>query len=233
MSAKLLVARKMVPFDEQMDVELTEDRRETVDIVEFVLNAAARYAQPIAERLLSLSDRGHEEPIPMNPDALGGNITGSRLDDRHLLRRGQHCPHADRAIDAVHAEKRKRVVVAGLDDRLDLRVKSMQDARLDLWVKCSPHPRPSPSWPESRVSLLAGCRPRRAGSPTRRTPRRLPFRAQKTPSSHAPAFCSPDGRHSPASSCGRRRESRPPRAGARPRRVPSFWVPLPAVLRRA
>jgi hypothetical protein len=62
MSAKLLVARKMVPFDEQMNVELTEDRRETVDIVEFVLNAAARCAQPIAERLLSIGDCGHEEP---------------------------------------------------------------------------------------------------------------------------------------------------------------------------
>src|SRR6266446_4730343 len=177
MSAKLLVARKMVPFDEQMDVELTEDRRETVDIVEFVLNAAARCAQPITERLLSIGDCGDEEAIAMNPHALGDDLPRRRLDDRHLLRRGQHCPHADPAIDAVHAEKRERVVVAGLDDRLDLRVKSMQDARLDLWVECSPHPRPSPSWPESRESLLAGCRPRRAGSPTRRTPRRRPSRA--------------------------------------------------------
>src|SRR6266849_283005 len=162
MSAKLLVARKMVPFDEQMNVELTEDRRETVDIVEFVLNAAARCAQPIAKRMLSIGDCGHEEPIPMNPDTLGGNLTRSRLDDRHLLRPGQHCPHANPAIDAMHAEKRERVVVAGLDDRLDLRVKPLR------------HARPSPSWPESRESLLAGCRPRRADSPTRKTPRRRP-----------------------------------------------------------
>src|SRR6266446_485805 len=177
MSAKLLVARKMVPFDEQMDVELTEDRRETVDIVEFVLNAAARYAQPIAERLPSIGDCGDEEAIAMNPNTLGHDLPRRRLDDRHLLRRGQHRPHADPTIDAVHAEKCERVVVAGLDDRLDLRVKSLQDARLDLRVKPPRHARPSPSWPESLESLLAGCRPRRAGSPTRRTPRRRPFRA--------------------------------------------------------
>src|SRR6266446_9425371 len=177
MSAQPLVAGEMVPCDEEMNVELTENRREPVDIVEFVLNAAVRRAQPIAERLPSIGDRGHEEAIAMNPNTLGDNLPRRRLDDRHLLRRGQHCPHADPAIDAVHAEKRERVVVAGLDDRLDLRVKSMQDARLDLWVKCSPHPRPSPSWPESRESLLAGCRPRRAGSPTRRTPHTRPSRA--------------------------------------------------------
>src|SRR5882724_4711991 len=177
MGAQFLVARKMVSLGKQVNVELTEDRRETVDIVELVLNPAARCAQSIAERLPSIGDCGDEEAIAMNPNTLGDDLPRRRLDDRHLLRPGQHRPHADPTIDAVHAEKRKRIVVAGLDDRLDLRVKSMQDARLDLWVKCSPHPRPSPSWPESRESLLAGCRPRRAGSPTRRTPHTRPSRA--------------------------------------------------------
>src|ERR1700730_1986345 len=129
MSAKLLVARKMVPFDEQMNVELTEDRRKTVDIFEFVLNAAARCAQPIAERLLLIGDCSHEEAIPMNPGTLGGDVTRSRRDDRHMLHRRQHCPHTDSAIDAMHAEKRERVVVAGLDDRLDLRGKPPREAR--------------------------------------------------------------------------------------------------------
>src|SRR5882762_3599900 len=165
MSAQPLVAGEMVPFDEEMNVELTENRREPVDIVEFVLNAAVRRAQPIAERLPSIGDRGHEEAIAMNPNTLSRDLTGSRLDDRHLLRRGQHCPHADPAITAVHTEKRERVVVAALDDRLDLRVKPPR------------HARPSLSWPESRESLLAECRPRRGGSPTRKTPRRRPFRA--------------------------------------------------------
>ena len=71
MSAQLLVAGEVVPFDEEMNVEFAEDRRETVDIVKFVLDAAARYAQPIAERLLSIGDRGLKEAIPMNPDTLG------------------------------------------------------------------------------------------------------------------------------------------------------------------
>src|SRR6266404_3407053 len=177
MSAQPLVAGEMVPFDEEMNVELTENRRETVDIVEFVLNAPARCAQSIAERLPSIGDCGHEEAIAMNPNTLSRDLTGSRLDDRHLLRRGQHCPHADPAIDAVHTEKRKRVVVAALDDRLDLRVKPLRHARLDPRVKPPRHARPSPSWPESRESLLAEWRPRRGGSPTRKTPRRQPFRA--------------------------------------------------------
>src|SRR6266446_1302078 len=176
MSAQPLVAGEMVPFDEEMNVELTENRREPVDIVEFVLNAAVRRAQPIAERLPSIGDRGHEEAIAMNPNTLGDNLPRRRLDDRHLLRRGQHCPHADPAINAVHTEKRKRVVVAALDDRLDLRVKPLRDARLDPRVKPPRHARPSPSWPESRESLVAGCRPMRAGSPTRKTPHRRPFR---------------------------------------------------------
>src|SRR6267378_4441448 len=170
MSAQPLVAGEMVPFNEEMNVELTENRRKPVDIVEFVLNAAVRCAQPIAERLPSIGDRGHEKAIPMNPNTLSRDLTGSRLDDRHLLRPGQHCPHADPAIDAVHAEKRERVVVAGFDDRLDLRVKPLRHARLDLRVKPLPHARldlrlkpppqarPSPSWPESRESLLAECR---------------------------------------------------------------------------
>src|SRR5204863_10151188 len=137
----------------------------TVDVFEFVLDAAARYTQPIAERLASIGDCGYEEDISMNPHTLGGNIARSRLDDRHLLRRGQHCPHADPAIDAVHAEKPEWIVMAGLEDGLDLRVKQLR------------HARPSLSWPESRVSLLAECRPRRGGSPIRKTPRKRPFRA--------------------------------------------------------
>src|SRR5438105_421522 len=177
MSTELLVAGKMVPFDEEMNVELTENRRETVDVFEFVLDAAARYTQPIAERLASIGDCGYEEAISMNPHTLGGNIARSRLDDRHLLRRGQHCPHADPAIDAVHAEKPEWIVMAGLDDGLDLRVKPLGQARLNSRVKPPRHARPSPSWPESRESLLAECRPRRGGSPTRTTLHRLPFRA--------------------------------------------------------
>src|SRR5438046_660631 len=165
MSAQPLVAGKMIALDQQMNVELAEDWRETVDIIEFVLNPAARCAQPIAERFPSIGDCRHEEAIPMNPDTLGDNLTRSRLDNRHLLGRGQHCPNADPAIDAVHAEKPEWIVMPGFDNGLYLRVRRLR------------HARPSLSWPESRESLLAECRPRRADSPTRKTPRRQPFRA--------------------------------------------------------
>ena len=165
MGPKSLVARKMVSLGEQVNVELTEDRRETVDILEFVLNAAARCAQPITKRFPSIGDRRYKKTIPMNPNALGDNLPRSRLDNRHLLRRGQHCPHAEPAVNPVHAKKCERIVMPGLDDGLDLRVRRLRHAPLSL------------SWPESRESLLAECRPSRAGSLTRKTPHRRPFRA--------------------------------------------------------
>src|SRR5439155_17361611 len=74
MGAELLVAREMIAFDEEMNVELAENRRKTVDIVEFVLDAAARCAQPIAERLPPVGEGGNEEAVSMDPDALGGNL---------------------------------------------------------------------------------------------------------------------------------------------------------------
>src|SRR6202022_2958802 len=80
MGAEFLVAREMIAFGEEMNVELAENRREAVDIVEFVLDATARCAQPIAERFPPIGNGRNEEAIPMNSHALGGNLTGSRLD---------------------------------------------------------------------------------------------------------------------------------------------------------
>src|SRR6516162_1916287 len=141
MCAELLITCKMVALDEEVDVELAENGGETVDVVEFALDCATRYAQQVAKRLPPIGDGGHEQAIRVDPDTLGGNIACGGLDNCHLLRRGQHCPHADPAIALVHSKKREGVVVAGTDDGFDLRVKLL------------PHARSSPSWPESRESL--------------------------------------------------------------------------------
>src|ERR1700730_11205684 len=141
MGAELLVACEMIPLGKQMNVELAKNRGETVNIVEFASYAAARDAQSIAERLPSIGHCGDEEAIAMNPNTLGDNLPRSRLNTRHLLRRGQHCPHAEPAVEPVHAEKCERIVVADLDDGLDLRVRRLR------------HARPSLSWPKSRESL--------------------------------------------------------------------------------
>src|SRR5437899_7320458 len=71
MRAEPLIARQVVALHEEVDVELAENRRKTVDVVEFVLDAAARYPQPIAERLLAIGCRRNKEAIPMDTDTLG------------------------------------------------------------------------------------------------------------------------------------------------------------------
>src|SRR5262245_45305937 len=81
--AEFLVARKMVSLGKQVNVELAEDRWEAVNILELVLNPTARCAQPVAERLLSISDCGHEKAIAMNPNTLGDNLPRRRLDNHH------------------------------------------------------------------------------------------------------------------------------------------------------
>src|SRR6202011_6338432 len=52
MRSKLAVARQVVTLGEQMNVDLAKNGRKRIDVVEFVLGAAARHTQPIAERLL-------------------------------------------------------------------------------------------------------------------------------------------------------------------------------------
>src|SRR3954471_8755970 len=155
----------MVALHEEIDIELTENWRETVNIVEFVLDTTARYLQPIAESLLAIGDGRNKEAIPMDTDSLGRDFTCRRIDDRHFFRRRQNRPDANPARRLVHAEESERVAVARLDDRLDFRVRPPS------------HARPPPFWPRYQGCRSAGCRPNWGDLPTRRTPRRQPFRA--------------------------------------------------------
>mgnify|MGYP003693646737 CR=1 FL=1 len=63
MGAELLVAREMISFGKQMNVELAENRRRNGRYRRIrAADAAARDAQPIAERLLPIGDRRDEKP---------------------------------------------------------------------------------------------------------------------------------------------------------------------------
>src|SRR5512135_629868 len=60
---ELAIAGEMVAFDQEMDVELPEHRREPIDILELVpMPATPADPQPIAERLGSLAQLGDEQP---------------------------------------------------------------------------------------------------------------------------------------------------------------------------
>ena len=92
---KLLIAREMVALDEQVDVEISEHRRKTVDVVEVVPMPAAPHPQTVAERRVAVRHAGDKEPGGVDALALGDDLAGRRVDDCHPFRIGQHRPHID------------------------------------------------------------------------------------------------------------------------------------------
>src|SRR5215467_14857722 len=124
-----------------MDVELPQDRGEAVDIVEFALDRAARYAQPIAKRFLPIGNGRHKQTIAMYPHTLGSDLAAGGFDDCHFLRRRQHRAHANPGGSLMHTEKGEGIVMTPFDNSLDLRVRRS-------W-----HAGCSPSWPRFRESL--------------------------------------------------------------------------------
>ena len=120
--AELLKTGVVVALDQQMDVELAEHRRETVDVVELANMPAIGRAQPIAERLLAVRNRGCEEPIGMQPLTARRDLAGCGVDHRHQLGAGQHRSRVQPGRALVHPEKAERIAVPPLDDGLDLSV---------------------------------------------------------------------------------------------------------------
>src|SRR6516164_7474652 len=141
----------MVALGEEVDVQLAENRGKTIDVVEFMFNAAARYSQPIAEGFFAIGNGGNKEAFRVGSDAFRCDFACRQIDDRHLLSTRQHCPDAYSARGSVHSEKRERITAPGRNDRLDLRLTLPQ------------HAQPPPSWPRCRGRRSAGCRPSRDG----------------------------------------------------------------------
>jgi hypothetical protein len=141
MCAELLIAREMVALDEEVDVELSENRGETVDVVEFGPEGAIRYAQSVAKRLPPIGNGRNKETVAMNPNALGGDFAGRRFDDRHFLCRREDRSYTNPGGSLMHAEEGERIVMTPIDNGLDLKVRLVR------------HARSSPSWPKFRESL--------------------------------------------------------------------------------
>src|SRR5215469_1178924 len=145
MRAEFLIACEMIALDEQVHVQITEHRRETVDVVEFPPMTAAPDPQPVAERGFALRHAGDKKTGGMDTLALRGDFAGCRVDNGHALRVRQHCANIDPGRRLVHAEKRKRIVVAPRDDGLDLAAKTGRHDR-----PAPPPPSPSQQHARSR-----------------------------------------------------------------------------------
>src|SRR5262249_16667572 len=79
MRAELLIAREMIALDQQVHVQITKNRRETVDVIEFVPMAAAPDSQPVAERRFALRHAGDKKAAGMDTLALCGGFAGCRI----------------------------------------------------------------------------------------------------------------------------------------------------------
>ncbi len=105
MRSKLAVAREVVALGEQMNVDFAKHRRKRIDVVEFVLGAAARHTQPIAERLLAVGNCCDKETVTVDLDGLGRNFARRGFDYGHILCTRQHRSDGYPVRRLVHSEK--------------------------------------------------------------------------------------------------------------------------------
>ena len=105
MRSELAVARQVVALGEQMNVDLAKHWRKRIDVVEFVFGAAARHAQPIAERLLAVGNCCEKETVAVNLDGLGRNFASRGFDHPHILCTRQHRSDGYSVRRLVHSEK--------------------------------------------------------------------------------------------------------------------------------
>ena len=122
MGAELAVAIEMRSFDQQVQVQIAEHRREAIGVVELLPDAAPIHEQPIGKPVRPAVDAGDKQPVRVHELALAGNFAGASVDHRDRSRARQHRPHAKPASGLVHAKVSKRVAVPRRDDRLDLRI---------------------------------------------------------------------------------------------------------------
>ena len=166
MRSELAVAREVVALGKQMDVDLAEHRRKRIDVIEFVLRAAARHPQPIAERLLAVGEwsrqrnrrGGSGQPWPQLRQSQTRRPT-------HPVRRA--ASHGRISRPASCACRETRTGRHGAPRRSPRPADQAAAARSA----------PSDPRQDAEHALAAECRPSRAGSPARRRLRRSPFRA--------------------------------------------------------
>ncbi len=118
--AELLVEAEVAALGHQVDVELAQDRREAVGIVDLDRARAGLQAQAIAKAGRAVRQRQHEQAIGVHPGELAGGMAARRVDQPDPGGLGLEAAHDQAAVgDLVHAELAERVAVVAAHQRLD------------------------------------------------------------------------------------------------------------------
>src|SRR6185437_6613077 len=150
------IALVMRAFGEEMEVEIAQDRRKGIDVIELDDAEIAFGAQPIAEAWPPPED-ARPQPFLMEARQLAGEFAARRIHHPHPMRPGQEDADAEIAAGDMHAEKGEGVAVARLEDG------TRAGAKRD-------HDRP----PRKPARRRAGSPPRPGAAPARSRPRRAP-----------------------------------------------------------
>ena len=121
MRAEPFVQPQVVAFGDEIGVQLAEDGREAVGIVDFDDAAATDLeAQPIGERRFAIRHLANEQPVGMRAGHLADRPARPGIDQPHppgvRLERAHHQPAGVIGMRAEHAE---RIVVVAARQRVD------------------------------------------------------------------------------------------------------------------
>ncbi len=118
MGAQLLVEAEMIALGQEVDVELAQDRRETVGVVDVLDAGVGEKTQTVGEAALPAFDDALVEARVVGALEVGRHRVA--VQHLHPPGRGMEDPHHEgRAVPTLHAEHRERVAVASLHHRSD------------------------------------------------------------------------------------------------------------------
>ncbi len=120
MGAELLVEAEVAALGHQIDVELAQDRREPVGVLDLDRVRAGLQAQAIAEAGRAVRQRQHEQAVGVHPRELSGRMAARRLDQPDPGRLRLKAAHDQAPVRGlVHAELAERIAVVAAHQRLD------------------------------------------------------------------------------------------------------------------
>ena len=118
MGSEFLVCVPMCPLGQQMDVDLAEQRRKPIWIINFVIVPADREAQPIGKRTFGVQ-AAREKTTRVDAIEFQSSFAGPCVDDRGRVSFRMKCTdhHATRGVRPVHTQRRERFAVVTRDNR--------------------------------------------------------------------------------------------------------------------
>src|SRR5215471_8071805 len=102
-SPQLAIAGEVIALPQKVDVKLTENRREAIDVMKFLPNTAAQNLQLITEWLFARGNLRDKQSLRMHLLALDDDFAGGRVENRHFLRSWEHRADATSSASPVLA----------------------------------------------------------------------------------------------------------------------------------